>query len=129
MLIPGLKIIISNLDFKIKSDIVDLVSVEKAENPNYIFLNLEVNDKGISGDFDIDYGENSIKYNINKKELDSENHFGFSSSDVLCLITGFGKIEVLCHGAENKMTRSLSRAVCGCLGPLVSVDLETPSTV
>tara|TARA_B100001540_G_scaffold8421_1_gene7311 strand:+ start:17902 stop:19743 length:1842 start_codon:yes stop_codon:yes gene_type:complete len=78
---------ISNLDFKIKSDIVDLVSVEKAENPNYIFLNLEVNDKGISGDFDIDYGENSIKYNINKKELDSENHFGFSSSDVLCLIT------------------------------------------
>lgn len=78
---------ISNLDFKIKSDIVDLVSVEKAENPNYIFLNLEVNDKGISGDFDIDYGENSIKYNINKKELDSENHFGFTSSDVLCLIT------------------------------------------
>ena len=78
---------ISNLDFKIKSDIVDLVSVEKAENPNYIFLNLEVNDKGISGDFNIDYGENSIKYNINKKELDSENHFGFSSSDVLCLIT------------------------------------------
>ena len=78
---------ISNLDFKIKSDIVDLVSGEKAENPNYIFLNLEVNDKGISGDFDIDYGENSIKYNINKKELDSENHFGFSSSDVLCLIT------------------------------------------
>ncbi len=78
---------ISNLDFKIKSDIVDLVSVEKAENPNYIFLNLEINDKGISGDFDIDYGENSIKYNINKKELDSENHFGFSSSDVLCLIT------------------------------------------
>ena len=78
---------ISNLDFKIKSDIVELVSVEKAENPNYIFLNLEVNDKGISGDFDIDYGENSIKYNINKKELDSENHFGFSSSDVLCLIT------------------------------------------
>ena len=78
---------ISNLDFKIKSDIVDLVSVEKAENPNYIFLNLEVNDKGISGDFDIDYGENSIKYNINKKELDSENHFGFNSSDVLCLIT------------------------------------------
>ena len=78
---------ISNLDFKIKSDIVELVSVERAENPNYIFLNLEVNDKGISGDFDIDYGENSIKYNINKKELDSENHFGFSSSDVLCLIT------------------------------------------
>ena len=78
---------ISNLDFKIKSDIVELVSVEKAENPNYIFLNLEVNDKGISGDFDIDYGENSIKYSINKKELDSENHFGFSSSDVLCLIT------------------------------------------
>ncbi len=78
---------ISNLDFKIKSDIVELLSVERAENPNYIFLNLEVNDKGISGDFDIDYGENSIKYNINKKELDSENHFGFSSSDVLCLIT------------------------------------------
>ena len=78
---------ISNLDFKIKSDIVELVSVERAENPNYIFLNLEVNDKGISGDFDIDYGENSIKYNINKKELDSENHFGFNSSDVLCLIT------------------------------------------
>ena len=78
---------ISNQDFNIKSDIVELVSVEKAENPNYIFLNLEVNDKGISGDFDIDYGENSIKYNINKKELDSENHFGFSSSDVLCLIT------------------------------------------
>ncbi len=78
---------ISNLDFNIKSDIVELVSVEKAENPNYIFLNIEVNDKGISGDFDIDYGGNSIKYNINKKELDSERHLGFDTSDVLCLIT------------------------------------------
>ena len=78
---------ISNLDFNIKSNIVELVSVEKAENPNYIFLNLEVNDKGRSGDFDIDYGGNSIKYNIHKKELDSDMHIGFDSSDVLCLIT------------------------------------------
>jgi len=78
---------ISKFDFNIKSDIVELVSVEKAENPNYIFLNIEVNDKGISGDFDIYYGENSFKYNINKKELNSENHLGFDSSDVLCLIT------------------------------------------
>ena len=78
---------ISNLDFNIKSDIVELISVEKAENPNYIFLNIEVNDKGISGDFDIDYGGNSIKYNIHKKELDSEMHLGFDTSDVLCLIT------------------------------------------
>ena len=78
---------ISNLDFNIKSNIVELVSVEKAENPNYIFLNLEVNDKGRSGDFDIDYGGNSIKYNIHKKELDSDMHIGFNSSDVLCLIT------------------------------------------
>lgn len=78
---------ISNLDFNIKSDIVELISVEKAENPNYIFLNIEVNDKGISGDFDIDYGGKSIKYNINKKELDSDRHFGFDTSDALCLIT------------------------------------------
>ena len=78
---------ISNLDFNIKSNIVELVSVEKAENPNYIFLNLEVNDKGRSGDFDIDYGGNSIKYNIHKKELDSDRHNGFDTSDVLCLIT------------------------------------------
>jgi glycosidase len=78
---------ISNLDFNIKSEIVELISVEKAENPNYIFLNLEVNDKGMSGDFDIDYGVNSIKYNIHKKELDSEMHLGFDTSDVLCLIT------------------------------------------
>ena len=78
---------ISNLDFNIKSNIVELISVEKAENPNYIFLNLEVNDKGRSGDFDIDYGGNSIKYNIHKKELDSDMHIGFNSSDVLCLIT------------------------------------------
>lgn len=78
---------ISNLDFNIKSNIVELVSVEKAENPNYIFLNLEVNDKGRSGDFDIDYGGNSIKYNIHKKELDSDRHIGFNTSDVLCLIT------------------------------------------
>ena len=78
---------ISNLDFNIKSNIVELVSVEKAENPNYIFLNLEVNDKGRSGDFEIDYGGNSIKYNIHKKELDSDRHIGFNTSDVLCLIT------------------------------------------
>lgn len=78
---------ISNLDFNIKSNIVELVSVEKADNPNYIFLNLEVNDKGRTGDFEIDYGGNSIKYNIHKKELDSERHIGFNTSDVLCLIT------------------------------------------
>ena len=78
---------ISSFDFNIKSEIVKLISVEKAENPNYIFLNLEVNDKGRSGDFDIDYGGNSIKYNIRKKELDSDMHIGFNTSDVLCLIT------------------------------------------
>lgn len=78
---------ISNLDFNIKSNIVELVSVEKADNPNYIFLNLEVNDKGRTGDFEIDYGGNSIKYNIHKKELDSDRHIGFNTSDVLCLIT------------------------------------------
>ena len=78
---------ISNFDFNINSEIVELVSVEKAQNPNYIFLNLEVNDKGKSGDFDIKYGDNSFKYNINKKELDSNNHLGFNTSDVLCLIT------------------------------------------
>ena len=78
---------ISNLDFNIKSNIVELVSIEKAENPNYIFLNLEVNDKGRSGDFNIDYGGNSIKYNIHKKELNSDMHIGFNTSDVLCLIT------------------------------------------
>ena len=78
---------ISSFDFNIKSEIVKLISVEKAENPNYIFLNLEVNDKGRSGDFDIDYGGNSIKYNIHKKELDSDMHIGFNTSDVLCLIT------------------------------------------
>ena len=78
---------ISSFDFNIKSEIVELISVEKAENPNYIFLNLEVNDKGRSGDFDIDYGGNSIKYNIHKKELDSDMHIGFNTSDVLCLIT------------------------------------------
>ena len=50
-------------------------------------MNLEVNDKGRSGDFDIDYGGNSIKYNIHKKELDSDRHIGFNTSDVLCLIT------------------------------------------
>ena len=44
------------------SKVVNVV-FEKAENPNYIFLNLIVNDKGISGDFDIDYGRNNIKYN------------------------------------------------------------------
>jgi len=78
---------ISSFDFNIKSEIVELISVEKAENPNYIFLNLEVNDKGRSGDFEIDYGGNSIKYNIHKKELDSDMHTGFDASDVLCLIT------------------------------------------
>ena len=33
---------ISNLDFNIKSDIVELVSVEKAENPNYIFSFVQI---------------------------------------------------------------------------------------
>ena len=77
---------ISNLDFNIKSDIVELVSLKK-QKIQIIFLNLIVNDKGISGDFDIDYGRNSIKYNIHKKELDSDRHNGFDTSDVLCLIT------------------------------------------
>ena len=38
---------VSNLDFNIKSDIVELVSVEKAENPNYIFLNLIQREKNL----------------------------------------------------------------------------------
>ena len=78
---------ISESHFTIKSDLVELISVEKAQNKNYVFLNLEVNQEGRFGDFEIKMSNNTIHYSIRKKKLDSNSHKGFDSSDVLYLIT------------------------------------------
>ena len=78
---------IGDLAPSISTNLVELVSFQKAENDNYLFINLKVNENGNYGDFKINLGNNKIKYSILKKNLDSQTHQGFDTTDVLCLIT------------------------------------------
>ncbi len=70
---------------------VALVSIDRTDNPNYLFLNLRINETAQSGNFDISFwyseSESSVyKYYLNQRREGSAQRKGFDSSDVMYLL-------------------------------------------
>jgi len=82
---------INNLNINISDKDIILDSVTKTENPNYLFLNLDLSKVKSSKVFDIIFqkGENkvfNILYELKQREKNSANRNSFDSSDVIYLI-------------------------------------------
>jgi len=88
LMIHGNKI--AEYNAEIKADGVEVVSQENAENPNYLFLNLLIDESVLPGTFNITFTKEKeklkYKYVLNKREANSETREGFNSSDVIYLI-------------------------------------------
>jgi len=71
---------------------VELVSVSKVQNPNYLFIDLKLSENVKPGKFDIQFKQKdkvieSYSYELKERETGSANREGFNSSDVIYLIT------------------------------------------
>ena len=83
---------ISKADVSLSYPGVDIVSVSKVENPNYLFVDLKLAKDVKPGSFNIlfktgDKEVASYKYELLEREEGSANRRGFNSSDVIYLIT------------------------------------------
>jgi glycosidase len=71
---------------------VDLVKVNKADSPNYLFLDLEILETAKAGKFNIVFkqeGDSELiqTYELKERRKPSEDYVGFDSSDAIFLIT------------------------------------------
>ncbi len=90
---PNLQLLISGenislTDVIIKSDKVELVKINKVENPNYLFLDLKINKNATAGEFEILFKKGrktkgKYSYTLNQK---TKRQRGFSSADVIYLL-------------------------------------------
>jgi len=83
---------IANLDVSFDYPGVELVSVTKVENPNYLFIDLKFAKEVQPGEFDILFSKNgqtvaSHNYELWERQPNSAERIGFNASDVICLIT------------------------------------------
>ncbi len=71
---------------------IQILAIKKTENSNYLFLNLDLS-KAVSGKFSINFSKKgeknnfSVSYELKERNKDSKLREGFSSSDVIYLIT------------------------------------------
>jgi glycosidase len=83
---------ISNFEVSIQDEKVHLLKVHKADSPNYLFLDLQIPVDTSPGNIEIQLqGVNgtsfSIPYTLKKRSKAPEEYVGFSSKDVIYLIT------------------------------------------
>lgn len=83
---------ISALTVKIPSQNLSFISVETTDNPNYLFLNLSIPNNAKAGVYDIEFysGKNKVyshHYHLKSRQPGSAQREGFSSKDVIYLIT------------------------------------------
>ncbi len=83
---------IASLEPRIKDKGVSLEKINKVENPNYLFLDLEISSEVQAGDFDIDFlnGKKKVlshNYELKARREGSAQRKGFGPEDVLYLIT------------------------------------------
>ena len=83
---------ISELNPEISYPGISILGINKITNPNYLFINLKLSSNIKPGEFDIVFKKNTriqirYSYKILERESDSANRKGFSSKDVIYLIT------------------------------------------
>jgi len=78
---------ISTASVEIKSDLVSIVKISKADSPNYLFIDLKINDKPRSGSFDIVFKDGKKKVATYTYVLNQKNRIarGLSTSDLVYL--------------------------------------------
>jgi len=79
---------ISDKEISIKSKLVKLINVNKVESKNYVFIDLEINDKAKSGTFDIVFsetGKTQLTYSYELKDKSNQER-GFNTSDFIYLV-------------------------------------------
>ncbi|MCY1720774.1 glycoside hydrolase family 13 protein [Prolixibacteraceae bacterium Z1-6] len=83
---------ISTADVSLDYPGIELVSVTKVENPNYLFVDLKLGKDLKPGKFEIQFTTGkkvaaSYSYELWERKENSANREGFNPSDVICLIT------------------------------------------
>ena len=83
---------ISATDVSIDYSGVELVSVTKVENPNYLFVDLKLAKDVEPGKFDIQFKDGkkvvqTYSYELWERKENSASREGFNTADVICLIT------------------------------------------
>ena len=83
---------ISETDVSLEYPGVELVSVSKVQNPNYLFIDLKLSENIKPGSFDILFQKEnkttkSYNYELKAREQGSATRAGFDQSDVIYLIT------------------------------------------
>ena len=81
---------IGSSEIKIKNTPIKIISVDKAESPDYLFLNLDISNAKV-GSFKIEFlkgGEKvaEYKYELKERRSGSAQREGFNTSDVMYLI-------------------------------------------
>lgn len=89
LLVHGKDIAKSEVEFSYPG--VNMVSIDRVENPNYLFINLTIEDGTKPGSFDIEFRtsrRNSLKYTYHLKEREegSAQRKGFDASDAVYLL-------------------------------------------
>ncbi|NOZ45753.1 MAG: glycoside hydrolase family 13 protein [Chlorobi bacterium] len=82
---------ISTYEVSIRNKNIELVKINKVENPNYLFLDLIITKKASAGVFNIDFTNKAnkkitYKYELKKRQKPANEHVGFNSSDVIYLV-------------------------------------------
>lgn len=82
---------IASADISIASSSIVLSSVVKVSNPNYLFLNLEINEGAKAGLYDINFNfpkqkSQAIRYELKERMVNSAQRVGFGNADVVYLI-------------------------------------------
>ena len=83
---------IKDCDFTVNYPGVTINSVNKADSPNYLFVNLKIDSKTKPGKMNLNFisengDEHTYKYQLSKRRSDKNNSKGFDNSDVVYLIT------------------------------------------
>lgn len=89
LMVNGQNISTANVSINYKGVILE--SIEKVENPNYLFLNLTINSDAVSGELPIEFKFAKgkplvIQYELKDREKGSAERKGFDNSDVVYLI-------------------------------------------
>ncbi len=82
---------IANTEVSIEYPGIKVLAVNKVENPNYLFIDLLIENKAKPGKFAIDFKENgkireSYSYQLKQRETGSAERKGFSPADVIYLL-------------------------------------------
>ncbi len=107
---------ITNYQVKIDYSGVTLKNVHKADSPNYLFLDLVVDNNTQPGKFDIVFTQDTIvkkhTYELKQRDFNGEDIVGFNSSDAIYLITpdrfanGDHSNDIIDDLKENKIDRT-----------------------